>query len=380
MLSTDEHQLDSSPAYSFYNSPDEAKDYLLTLWGCSVVALDTEFIRTRTFYPIPALYQLNGAGKIALLDATDRGDWSGFKKLLSSRSHTKVMHACSEDLEVFSRHFGLGPVSVFDTQVAYAFFSEDFSISYARLVETMFGVALDKQETRSNWLMRPLSNKQLNYAADDVHYLLELHGMMQDRLVQLNRMEWFEEEMQAKLKPSGVTPANYFRSVKRSRSLSSLELSKLQEMCFWREKRARSEDVPRSQIVKDEYLVSIAALSKPDPAAFRKILNHRTNQKYGQHISNAFDAGHAKPPEQHPLPAGAPLSQSQGNVIKKLKKYANQVASELQMAPGLLGRKRDLEASLRSFLATGELAEIHTGWRKKLVGDEFLNIMNGNAS
>ena len=377
---TDEKQLDSGPGFIFYNSPDEANDYLLTLSGSSVVALDTEFIRTRTFYPIPALYQLNGNDKIALLDATGRGDWSEFKKLLTSRSHTKVVHACSEDLEVFSRHFGLVPRKLFDTQVAHAFIGEEFSISYARLVHAIFGVELDKQETRSNWLIRPLSDRQLNYAADDVHYLLKMHGLMQNKLIELNRMEWFEEEMRTILKPNGVTPENYFRTVKRSGSLSSLELSKLQEMCQWREKQARSENVPRSQIVKDEFLVALAALSKSEPDELRKILHHRTNEKYGRQISRAFEMGRLKPAEEQPVPAGAPLSQAQGKVIKTLKKHANQVAAELEMAPELLGRKRDLEASLRSFLATGELAEIHTGWRKDLLADEFLNIMKSSVS
>jgi len=376
---TDENQLNNNADYSFYNTLHEAGDYLLALGGCEVVALDTEFIRTRTFYPIPALYQLNGAGRIALLDATDPGDWSDFTKLLSSESQIKVMHACSEDLEVFSRHFGLSPNRLFDTQVAHAFISEEFSISYARLVHAMFGVELDKQETRSNWLMRPLTNRQLNYAADDVHYLLEIYEIMRNKLVQLNRLDWFEEEMRTILRPRGVTPENYFRSVKRSGSLSSAELSILQEMCMWREKQARSEDVPRSQIVKDEFLVLIAALPRPDPGELRKILDRRTNEKYGLHISRAFEAGSSKPSEQHPLPAAPPLSKSQGNVIKKLKKHANLIATELQVAPELLGRKRDLEASLRSFLATGELAEIHCGWRKDLIGEKFLAIMKEGA-
>ncbi len=380
MHSTGGYLLDNHSGYSFYNSPDEADAFLQSMSDCSPVALDTEFIRTRTFYPIPALYQLNGAGDIALIDATHKGDWSVFKRLLASSNHVKIMHACSEDLEVFLRHFRLVPSNLFDTQVAHAFISEDFSISYARLVHAQFGVELDKQETRSNWLLRPLSTRQQDYAADDVHYLLELHSIIQEKLVSLGRMEWFEEEMQSVLKPNGVTPANYFRSVKRSRSLSSLELSRLQEMCLWREKQARSEDVPRSQIVKDEYLVSIAALSKPDPAELRKILSHRSNEKYGKHIADAFEAGHARPQKDHPVPNGAPLTQSQGNVIKKLKKHANQVATELKMAPELLGRKRDLESSLRSFLENGELADVHTGWRKKLVGDEFLNIMDKSAS
>ena len=361
--------------YSYFQSSGDARDYLESLANCEVVALDTEFIRTRTFYPIPALYQLNAGGDIALIDATDKGDWSAFIGVLQSETQVKAMHACGEDLEVFSRHFALKPVNLFDTQVANAFVSDVFSISYARLVNNLLGVELDKHETRSDWLQRPLGENQLEYASDDVYYLLDLYHELRNKLISLGRLEWFMEEMQRLLNPSVITPENFFRSVKRSNNLSPQGLSKLQALCLWRENQARLDDVPRGRVVKDEQLVAIAALADPDSTEIVRTLDFRTNRKYGKSIVDAFEAGRSVPVDQYPEPAEAPLTKKQGDLVKQLKQFATTRAVELNMAPELLGRKRDIEATIRRFLKSGILADVHTGWRMDIVGEEFLNIM-----
>ncbi|MBV1906450.1 MAG: HRDC domain-containing protein [Pseudomonadales bacterium] len=363
--------------YSYYSSNADASAYFESLVDCDVIALDTEFIRTRTFYPIPALYQFNCQGDIALLDATDKGDWSAFVQVLQSNEQVKVMHACGEDLEVFLRHFQLVPENIFDTQIAYALLTEVFSISYAKLVSAVFEVDLDKHETRSNWLQRPLSNQQLEYAVDDVHYLPALHEYLQDKLKSLGRMEWFAEEMQRYLRPNAVTPETYYRTVKRSGGLSAEDMSKLRFMCQWREIKARTSDVPRGRVVKDEQLVGLASLPQFDEQQFVKILTMPAYKKHGQDLRTAFEAGLSLPASEHPEPQDMPFKPLENETVKKLKQYASAKALELNMAPEMLGRKRDLEATVRVFMKTGGLAEVHSGWRMDIVGNEFLRIMKG---
>ena len=173
---------------------DGATDTFLA--GCgAVVGLDTEFMRERTFYPIAALYQVAGDTGIGLVDACAEQRFDGLRRLVADPGVTKVMHACSEDLEVIDTHLGVRPAGLVDTQVAHAFLAPEFARSYAALVERYLDVALPKQQTRSNWLRRPLSEAQLEYARADVAYLRELWAHMRGRLAESARLGWFEDEI-----------------------------------------------------------------------------------------------------------------------------------------------------------------------------------------
>ena len=163
------------------------------LWN-GVIAFDTEFIRTNTFFANPGLYQLAGDGFSHLLDPLGIDEWQPFEALLSG-PQTIVMHSCSEDLELLNSHLRLNPSQVFDTQVAYAFVSAVYSASYAALVEEFYSVVLDKGATRSNWLRRPLSDSQVHYAHLDVAYLVGLFEQLSEQMALAGRSEWCAEEM-----------------------------------------------------------------------------------------------------------------------------------------------------------------------------------------
>ena len=190
------------------------------------MALDTEFIRTDTFFPIPALYQLATDSHLALVDATAELTFASLKEALLDTERTIVMHACSEDLEVLRHHLGVLPGRLVDTQLAHAFIKAEFSKSYASLVESHLGVVLDKEETRSDWLRRPLSDKQLAYARNDVVHLLPLWDAISEGLDALDRVSWFEDEMR-RLTTSPVGPDEYFRVIKGAWRLAPTELKTL---------------------------------------------------------------------------------------------------------------------------------------------------------
>ena len=167
--------------------------------GCGArVGLDSEFIRTRTFFPEPGLYQLaDEHGRALLIDplAIPEDDhWLPFSTLLNDPGVAVVMHACSEDLELLLHHLGVAPAGVFDTQLAHAFVSDSYSLGYQNLVATLLGVDLDKHETRSNWRRRPLSDEQIRYAVEDIRYLLPMHDALTESLSSQGRLLWFEEE------------------------------------------------------------------------------------------------------------------------------------------------------------------------------------------
>ena len=177
----------------------------------AVIGIDTEFQRTDTFFPLPGLYQVAAGERVYLLDPLAIKAWQPFVDCLVNPAVTKIMHACSEDLELIHHHLGVVPQNVFDTQLANAFQSTDYSTSYANLVEQLLGESLGKHETRSNWLRRPLSDKQLRYAWEDVAFLADLHSALVARLTELGRRAWFDELMAQRGEFARVAPEDYYK-------------------------------------------------------------------------------------------------------------------------------------------------------------------------
>lgn len=269
---------------------DDALDAFLD--GCGpVVALDTEFMRESTFYPIAALYQVAGDGGIGLVDARAEQDFAALRGLLEDAAVTKVMHSCSEDLEVFECHLGARPAGLVDTQVAHAFLTPEFGKSYAGLVEHYLGVDLPKQQTRSNWLRRPLSDAQLDYARADVAHLRELWTRLRDRLVETGRLRWFEDEMVAVLGPRDANPEEYYLGMKRAWRMEPRQLAALRRLSAWREAEARRRDVPRARTVRDEHLVVLAEARSPTRALVFRLLPQGIARRYADELLRAHAEG-----------------------------------------------------------------------------------------
>ena len=180
----------------------------------STVGVDTEFMRVRTFHPIPALYQLAADGGVMLVDAQAAATFAPLKALLLDPARRKVMHACSEDLEVIAVHLDLRPVNVFDTQLAHAFLAPEYSVGYVKLVDHYLGRTLSQHETRSDWLARPLSAAQLRYAREDAAFLVPIWERQRDALDRSGRLHWFEEDMRRVLSTLPETPDTWYRTIK----------------------------------------------------------------------------------------------------------------------------------------------------------------------
>jgi len=159
-----------------------------------LLAVDTEFMRSQTYYPKAALLQVNDGENNVLIDPTANIDFSALKALFADPAITKALHSCSEDLEVFHRIFSTVPVNILDTQIAAAALGYGFSIGYGKLVEAILKIELPKSETRSDWLQRPLSQSQISYAAVDVEYLYTLAELFITALEEKNRLHWVRED------------------------------------------------------------------------------------------------------------------------------------------------------------------------------------------
>ena len=349
---------------------------------CSpVVGLDTEFQRINTFFPIVGLYQLASPAGLWLVDPLAIDDWTSLKRLLEDPSCVKVLHSCSEDLDLIRHHLGVGLCNLFDTQLAHAFLSEHFNMGYAALAEAVLGIELPKQQTRSDWLRRPLSVAQRRYACEDVAYLPELHRRLRGELKARGRLPWFEEETSRREAGwrSGLCadPREYYVGVKGAWRLLPEELGALQSLCAWREARAQDEDRPRQWVVGDECLLEFARKPALPRSLIDSQLPRRAARRYGSALMQAHQLGR-KAPVARTLPR--PLSRGQAAALKELRDLGRRRAQALGLAPELLSRKRDLEACLRHYAAEGVLPDFYRGWRKEVIGADFSAVLERTAA
>ncbi len=343
-----------------------------------VVGVDTEFMRTRTFYPIPALYQIGGEDGVRLIDAQARQGFEPLRALLADASRTKVMHACSEDLEMIDRHLGFRPVAIVDTQVAHAFLAADISKSYAAVVQTYLGFVISKRETRSDWLRRPLSERQLAYAKEDAAHLVPLWSRMRERLEAGGRLSWFEDEMSTMLARPEPDPREYYRGIKGAGRLRPPNLAVLRSIATWREHEARRRDIPRAYVVRDEDLVAVAAAAPVRRDGLLRMLPRGARRRYADAILSACAKGWEARDRAPPDPLPRPLSGRERTVAKRMRDVVHAVSDRLGMAPELLGRRRLIEACVRRFNATGELPEALLGWRAPLIGERLVELLRAS--
>lgn len=337
------------------------------------VGLDTEFIRTDTFYPIPGLYQVASGPEIFLLDPLTIENWQPFADYLQDSAKVKVMHACQEDLELINHHLGINPANIFDTQFANAFVGTDYSLSYANLARRLVGVELEKHETRSNWLQRPLTEEQIIYAVEDVVHLVPMYEVLCEALDQCGRRDWFHQDMSARGIYVEQDPGAYYAQVKRAWQLSQRELARLQALCRWRENAARHYDRPRNRIVWDDHLMALALETQIGADTLDRLLPKNIGRRYGQALRDAHAKGN-----QAPLPdlLAKPLTPGQTARVKALRAVASDHASHLGFATELLARRKDVEQCLRSYLVSEELSEHFQGWREGILGDQFRQILS----
>lgn len=346
------------------------------------VAVDTEFMRVDTFYPKAGLIQI-GDGKCAfLIDPLLIGNWQPLAELIEDRNVVKVLHACSEDLEVLLRLTGKLPQPLFDTQLAAGYLNLGFSMGYSRLVQEVLGIDLPKGETRSDWLQRPLSETQVSYAAEDAVHLAELFSALRARLSD-DKYAWVLEdgaELVAQLRRE-VQPDSLYREVKLAWKLSPQQLAVLRALCAWREREARLRDVPRNRILKEHALWPIAKSQPTNLAALARIddMHPRTLRQDGETLLQLIKHAASLPAEQWPEPLPEPLPIEASGILKQLRAVGQTEGQRLGIAPELMLRKKTLEALLKSGYPDGPytLPDSLRGWRRERMGQALLDSLAG---
>ncbi|SER01232.1 ribonuclease D [Amphritea atlantica] len=372
-------RLETAAAEPVWITDDETlADYCKQWQTLPLIALDTEFIRVDTFYPVPGLIQIADDTGCYLVDPLKIENYAPLVQLFRNPSVLKVLHAGNEDLELFLYMLGELPQPIFDTQIAAGFLGWGFSMGYQRLVEYALDVRLDKGETTSDWLQRPLSASQQLYAALDVAYLPVLCQRQIAELESRGMRQWVEEETALLLQqtpdsdPDGVT---YYQRFSQAWKLPPEKIAALRDLTAWRERISRQRDVPRNRVLRNHALLDIVHKWPTDLRALAKVEDIRTQQvkQDGEVIlgflKTAAQSAAAKPPE----PIQQPLSYKWNKPLKQLKAMARSKAEELNIAPEILLRKKDLDALIRTEnQGKFSLPPSLSGWRKAVIGDALL--------
>lgn len=347
----------------------------------SFVAVDTEFVRERTYYPALALIQLATVDQVVCVDPLAIGDLEPLQALFADQSVTKVFHAAGQDMEIFYHRFGQLPEPAFDTQIAAAVLGLGEQVGYAALVKEVLGVELDKSHSRTDWLQRPLDARQISYAEDDVRYLAQLYPKLRETLLAQARLDWLAPDFAALCDVERYAPAPQaaWKRLKGASRLRGVQLAVLASLARWREEEAMAQDVPRRRVVSDELLLDMARLRPKSATALTKLrgVNNGWSHRYGETVMVLIQQAEQLPREQWPvLPGYKRLSAAQEALADALITIVKLSAAEYQLSAASLASRKELERLVRG---ERELPVLQ-GWRRDHGGERLLKFLEGKLS
>jgi ribonuclease D len=334
------------------------------------IAVDTEFFRETTYFAELALVQIAGADHIACIDPLAFDARDALRKLLLNPAISKIFHSCMQDMEVLYQYLGALPTPVLDTQIAAAFLGDADQIGYANLVQQEFGVSLDKSQTRTNWLKRPLTRQQLDYAADDVRYLIELHSRLDEQLGSHDRRSWFLQDCAALSASSKRFEADFeycWKRVRGTQRLCRQQLAVVDHIARWRERCAIEKNMARRHVLDDEPLVTLAISTPRDRAALAQCvrLPRQLDAADIDTLLHAIEDGRTTPQARWPELPQVHADAAHKARVKSLMDSVAQTAGLLGIAPSVLCSRKELE----KLLAGEAQLNVLQGWRRELIGD-----------
>jgi len=359
--------------FDYIDSDEQLIAFSREISSAKWLAVDTEFMRERTYYAQLALIQVASENSFALIDAPALSSLAPLREVFSRDSCLKIMHSASQDMEVLSQSLGVMPAPLFDTQIAASFLGEADQIAYAAIVKQRIGVELDKDQTRTNWLQRPLSSAQLGYAEADVLYLYELYCQLVAELRANERLEWVKAESQSlgeKMRQASE-PELAWQRLKSLSRLSPGQQHLVKALASWRERRAQQRDLPREWILNKQALIGIA---KAQPETMRQFgdiegLTPKVAQRIGKQLLRVvaeMSAGEYK----SLVPAD--LSAEQRGQAKRIMARLRAIGDMQNIAPSLIANRSSIER-----LVAGERdLPLLKGWRAEVAGGELLNLVD----
>jgi len=362
----------------YINTQEQLDQLCVQIKKESWLALDTEFLREKTYYPKFCLLQIATPEWVACVDPLAVPSMDALFEALENPDITKVFHSCRQDLEIFYQLTGKIPQPVFDTQIAAPLLGFQENPGYAMLVSSLLNVNLSKAHTRADWSKRPLSEAEIQYAADDVIYLCKVYEMITRKLAELGRTDWLNDDFAELADPDfyKVAPEKAWLKIKGKNKLTGKQLSIVQTLAEWREKMAQAENRPRNWLLRDEMLFDLAKLQPETQAELANVrgINERAVSRYGKELCQLITAAKQRAPVPlHEKGRPGKKTQQQEAVLDILSAVVRIRADENSINPVSVATRKDLEMLLDE---EPECLLLH-GWRRKMVGKELQALLQG---
>ena len=389
-IQPNERPVTPKPPMLYVTDPSALETLCLTLKQSSRLALDTEFVGEDTFVPRLELIQVATATTAAVIDfpaVQAKGSLDAFWELICDTKIEKIVHAGRQDLDLFATHAGQIPKPFFDTQIAAAMVGYGAQVAYANLVQRLHGTKLAKAHTFTNWSARPLSDDQIAYALEDVEFLLSIHTHLQDRLHLLGRLEWVGEEfarLEMAVGEKSREPQERYQRIRGWDTLKAKGAAVLRELAAWREAEARRRNVPRGRVMRDEVLLQLARHPPQSVSELRGLRGVHSSEvdRHGEHLLGTITSALALPPTAWPeVPRERKPDPESTGIVELLQAVLKARAAEEGIAPTMLATSSDLQTLVEAKQNRATIdVPILRGWRRQLVGDLLLKVLDGAVS
>lgn len=346
--------------FHYIDSNSKLAEVVDLIKRAKIVALDTEFQRETTYYPILSLVQVAVEGKIFLIDVLQKLDLTDFFALIADKNIIKIFHSCTQDLQIFHYYSNLLPQNIFDTQIMGNFCEFGFNLGYSEIVEKLFAQKLNKNQQRSDWCRRPLSSHQLEYAALDVVFLQGIYEIFLDKLAQEQKISWLMEEMDIFIKKSLFKKDEATYKDFTFRNKTAVEASQMRLLALLREKWAQIVNIPKRHLLKDEEIEKMVA---------ERFCNKNLPLEMQDEIAQILDC---QEEVIRPVP-GIYMSERQRILFAKAKIAVEKIARENHVKEQFLLTTMDLKTII---CQKNSLEKVLFGWRYDLLAEELKSIIN----
>jgi ribonuclease D len=356
------------PQYQLIEDPDSL---VPALQNQGQLGIDTEFMRERTYFAQLCLTQIAGPDEIWCVDPlSEHGQGEFWKELLA---HDWVVHSARQDIEVIYQLAGAMPASIFDTQIAAGLLGYPAQMGYAGLLKELFDVEIHKSHTRADWSKRPLREEYLQYAAEDVEYLLAACEVLTERLDDKGRLDWAREDAEWLLDPAlyEISDDQAIERVKGARNFRGRKRAAAARLAAWREAEAISRDRPRQWIMRDNVLLDIAHRLPGSESEMADIqgVPPKLVQRVGKQLLDAIEASATD--EKSYQPPGPP-NEGQKALLKEMQSRVAACAAELDIAAETVASKRELSAVI---ISGQRNSRVFSGWRAELIGNDLGSLL-----
>lgn len=367
--------------FQFINQQTELESVLNLMQHTSIYGLDTEFIKVDTFWPKLGVFQINVNGQVFLLDGTTLNLDQFWHRLFQAQQN--IFHACGEDIDLIYHYADKKNLeNVFDTQVALSFLGHGLQVSYQNALKLILDIDIDKDQTRSDWLARPLTSEQMNYAANDVLYIMNLAEKVKAQLKQKNLYQQVLEDCQnLTLEIASETPKEKLYSDIGNYRHSRKQLMQLQQLCVWREEMVKALNQPRSFILKNATMIDLVEVNPKNNFQLSNVKGIRPNivREHGKTILDLLKF--LPEMDEWPLRIARPIKHSSQGITVEVDELISQISLDMQVPKEVLMRKKWLNALYHHVVFQGkeqDLPRYLLGWRYEHLTQPLIQLLHAD--